>query len=122
MTKIAIKNSFNLVLMLLFTDTMQRGVIRVVRTINKIDIPSMPTLQFIKPLIQVSSSKNWNSAVDGSNKYQRYKDKIKLANETKRAKYLMVRQVFDFDFEKKINKAPINGNKISDDKIGKSII
>ena len=75
----------------------------------------------MKPLIQDCSSKNWNSAVDGSNKYQRYKDKIKLANETKRAKYLMVRWVFDFDFEKNINIAPNNGNKINDDKIGKSI-
>jgi len=30
--------------------------------------------------------------------------------------------VFDLDFEKNINRAPNNGNKISDDKIGKSII
>ena len=51
-----------------------------------------------------------------------YKDKIKLANETKIAKYLIVRCVFDLDFEKNINIAPNNGNKINDDKIGKSII
>ena len=59
--------------------------------------------------------------MDGSNKYQRYKDKIKLANETKIAKYLIVRWVFVLDFEKNINIAPNNGNKIKDDKIGKSI-
>ncbi len=73
----------------------------------------------MKPLIQDCSSKNWKSTVEGSNRYQRYKDKIKLANETKSAKYLMVRWVFDF--EKNINIAPNNGNKINDDKIGKSI-
>jgi len=30
--------------------------------------------------------------------------------------------MFDLDFEKNINKAPKIGNKINDDKIGKSII
>ena len=59
--------------------------------------------------------------MDGSNKYQRYKDKIKLVNETKIAKYLMVRWTFDLDFEKNINIAPNNGNKINDESIGKSI-
>ena len=89
---------------------------------NKIETPSIPTLYFTKPLIQDRSSKNWNSEVDGSNKCQRYNDKIKLAKETNNAKYLMVRWVFDLDFEKNINKAPKIGNKINDDKIGKSII
>ena len=70
----------------------------------------------------VSSSKNWKSEVVGSNKYQRYKDKIKLPNETNKAKYLLVASELDLDFEKNINNAPKIGNKINDDKIGKSII
>jgi|TARA_B100002049_G_scaffold178888_1_gene135942 hypothetical protein len=57
-----------------------------------------------------------------SNKYQRYKDKIKLPSETNKAKYLLVTLVFDLDFEKNINNDPNIGNKINDDKIGKSII
>ena len=41
---IAIKNSLNLVLIELLTDIIQRGVINVVNKINKIEIPSTPTL------------------------------------------------------------------------------
>ncbi len=62
------------------------------------------------------------SEVVGSNKCQRYKDKIKLANDTNRDKYLIVRLELDLDFEKNINTAPNSGNRINDDKIGKSII
>ena len=41
---IDIKKSFNLNFMLLFADIIHKGVIKVVKTINKIDIPSIPTL------------------------------------------------------------------------------
>ena len=44
MIRIAIKNSLNLFLIVLLTDMMQRGVIKVVSKINKIEIPSTPTL------------------------------------------------------------------------------
>jgi len=54
----AIKNSLSRVLTLLIQDIMQIGVINAVRTINKIDIPSMPNLNFIYPLIQFFSSIN----------------------------------------------------------------
>ena len=47
------------------------GVIKVVKTINKIEIPSIPNLNFIKPLIQLISSKNWNSEVSVSNEYHK---------------------------------------------------
>ena len=40
MTKIAIKNSFNLYVVVEFTEIIQSGVIKVVRIINKIEIPS----------------------------------------------------------------------------------
>ena len=40
----AIRNSLNLFLMELFIDKIQRGVINVVNKINKIEIPSTPTL------------------------------------------------------------------------------
>ena len=44
MISTAIKNSLSLSLIELFTDIMQRGVIKVVSIINKIEIPSIPTL------------------------------------------------------------------------------
>ena len=40
----AIKNSQSLILIVLLTEIIQSWVISVVRTINKIDIPSMPNL------------------------------------------------------------------------------
>ena len=42
--KIAIRNSFNLEVIELFTEIIQRGVINVVSKINKMEIPSIPTL------------------------------------------------------------------------------
>ena len=44
MIKTAIKNSLSLSLIELFTDMMHRGVMNVVNKINKIEIPSTPTL------------------------------------------------------------------------------
>ena len=40
----AIKKSFNLFLIVAFTEIIQIGVIKVVKTINKIEMPSIPTL------------------------------------------------------------------------------
>tara|TARA_Y100000741_G_scaffold23117_1_gene16792 strand:- start:529 stop:675 length:147 start_codon:yes stop_codon:yes gene_type:complete len=40
----AIKNSLNLFLIELLTEIIQSGVIKVVRIINNIEIPSIPTL------------------------------------------------------------------------------
>ena len=56
--KIAIKNSLNLSLMLLMQEIIHIGVIKAVNTINKIEIPSIPNLNFINPLIQSFSSMN----------------------------------------------------------------
>ncbi len=47
------------------------GVINAVKTINKIDIPSIPSLNFINPLIQFLSSKNWKSTEFLSKEYQK---------------------------------------------------
>ena len=44
MIKIAIKNSFNLYVVVEFTEIIQSGVTKVVSIINKIEIPSIPTL------------------------------------------------------------------------------
>ena len=41
---IAIKNSLNLFFIELFTEIMQSGVIKVVKIMNRIEIPSIPTL------------------------------------------------------------------------------
>ena len=43
-TNTAIKNSLKRLFIELFTDIMHRGVMNVVSKINKIDIPSIPTL------------------------------------------------------------------------------
>ena len=50
--KIAIKNSLTLTLTLLIQEMIQIGVINVVKTIKRIDIPSTPNLNFIKLFIQ----------------------------------------------------------------------
>ena len=55
---IAIKNSLILVLTLFIQDKTHIGVIKAVKTINKIEIPSIPSLNFINPLIQFFSSTN----------------------------------------------------------------
>ena len=44
MINIAIKKSLNLTFIVLLTEIMQSGVIKVVKIINKIEIPSTPTL------------------------------------------------------------------------------
>ena len=54
----AIKNSFTLTLTLLMQEIIQIGVIKAVKTINNIEIPSTPSLNFIKSLIQDFSSIN----------------------------------------------------------------
>ena len=41
---IAIRKSLNLVLIVLLTEIIHSGVIKVVKIINKIEIPSIPTL------------------------------------------------------------------------------
>ena len=58
---------------------MQIGVIKAVRIINKIEIPSIPNLNLIKPLIQILSSINWKPVKFLSNEYHKNKAKNKLA-------------------------------------------
>ena len=48
-------------------------------------------------------------------------DKIKFTKETNKEIYLLDILFLSLLFEKKINIAPIEGNKIKEDKIGKSI-
>ena len=55
------------------------GVIKVVKTIKSIEIPSTPSLNFIKSFIQVFSSKNWKSAEVASKEYQINKDNKNVA-------------------------------------------
>ena len=56
--KIAIKNSLTLTLTLFTQEIIQIGVIKEVKTMNNIEIPSTPNLNLIKLFIQVFSSKN----------------------------------------------------------------
>ena len=65
-------------------EMMQMGVIKVVRTIKRIEIPSMPNLNFIESFIQDFSSKNWKFADPISKEYQTNKDNISVAKLLKR--------------------------------------
>ena len=56
--RIAIKNSLTLNFMLFTQEIIQIGVIKVVKTIKSIEIPSTPNLNFIKLFIQDFSSTN----------------------------------------------------------------
>ena len=60
-------------------EIIQIGVINVVKTINKIEIPSTPNLNLIKQLIQDCSYKKLNSALLISNEYHKNNDKKKVA-------------------------------------------
>ena len=64
---------------LLMQDIIHMGVMKVVKTINSIEIPSTPNLNFIKLLIQDFSSTNWNSAVLMSKEYHKNSDNKKVA-------------------------------------------
>ena len=117
---IAIKNSFILVLTLLIQDKTHIGVIKAVKTINKIEIPSIPSLNFINPLIQFFSSTNWNPEKVLSKENHKKRHNIKFAKLVKIEIYF---ELLSFSVLKiKIKKAPNKGKKITDDKIGKSII
>ena len=83
-TRIAIKNSFTLSLTLLMHEIIQIGVIKVVRTIKRIDIPSTPNLNLMKSSIHDFSSINWKSDEFKSKEYHRNKESIKVAELEKR--------------------------------------
>ena len=82
--KIAIKNSLTLTLTLFMQEIIQIGVIKVVRTIKRIEIPSTPNLNLIKLLIQFFSSKNWKSDDVESNEYHINNDNKNVAKLLKR--------------------------------------
>ena len=117
---IAIKNSLILVLTLFIQDKTHIGVIKAVKTINKIEIPSIPSLNLINPLIQFFSSTNWNPEKVLSKENHKKRHNIKFAKLVKIEIYF---ELLSFSVLKiKIKKAPNKGKKITDDKIGKSII
>jgi len=100
-------------------EIIQIGVINAVKIINKIDIPSIPNLNFINPFIQFCSSINWNPIKLLSNEYHKKiannKFTILINNER------LITFLFSF-FENKINNAPSAGSKVIDESIGKFIL
>ena len=115
----AIKNSLILVFTLFIQDNMHIGVIKVVKTINKIEIPSTPNLNLMYPLIQFFSSTNWNPEKLLSKENHKKRHNTKFARLVKIEIYL---ELLSFDvLNIKIKKAPNRGKKIIDDKIGKFI-
>ena len=119
-TRIAIKNSLNLILIELIHDITHIGVISAVRTMNSTEMPSTPNLNFMKPLIQFFSSMNWKPRKSLSNDHHKNKARKKLAKLVKSEIYIA--PLSFLDLKKRINIDPKRGKKIIDDKIGKFII
>ena len=117
----AIKNSFTLTLILLTQERIQIGVINAVKTINNIEIPSTPSLNFIKSLIQDFSSTNWNSDELWSKVYQMNKDKKNVAMLVNKETYIALLSFF-WPLDKKIKIELTRGKKIKEDRIGKFIL
>ena len=119
--KIAIKNSLTRVLTLLMQDIIHMGVMKVVKTINSIEIPSTPNLNFIKLLIQDFSSTNWNSEVFISKEYHKNNERKKVA--TLLNKEIEIELTFVvLSLDNKMKKELIKGKKIKVDNIGKFIL
>ena len=98
------------------------GTISEVNKMNKIEIPSIPNLNFIKPLIQENSSTNWNSDVELSNENHKNIQSIKFTKLVNKETYIAPLLISFFSsLVKKIKKAPINGKNVMEDNIGKFI-
>ena len=97
------------------------GVIKVVKTMKSIEIPSTPNLNFMKSLIQDFSSTNWNSEELRSKEYQMNKDNKNVAILVNKETYIAL-LIFFWFLDKKIKIELISGKKIKVDKIGKFIL
>ena len=64
---------------LIMQEIIHIGVMNAVNTMNKIEIPSIPSLNFISPLIQFFSSMNWKPAKLLSKEYHKKKVNNKFA-------------------------------------------
>ena len=102
-------------------EMIQIGVIKAVKTIKSIEIPSTPNLNLIELFIQFFSSKNWKSDDVGSKEYQINNDNKKAAKLLKREIYTAL-LLFLLSFDKKIKKELTKGKNINVDKIGKFIL
>ena len=102
-------------------EIMQIGVIKVVKTINSIDIPSIPNLNFIKLFIQDFSSTNWKSELFTSKEYHKNNERKKVA--TLLNKEIEIELIFVvLSLDNKMKKELIKGKKIKVDNIGKFIL
>ena len=119
---IAIKNSLSLFLTLLMQEMIQIGVMNAVKTINKIEIPSIPNLNFINPLIQFCSSINWKPVKLLSKEYHKKIVKNKFTILVNKERLIAFLFSFFSLLENKINKAPRVGSKVIDESIGKFIL
>ena len=118
--KIAIKNSFTLTLTLLMQERIQMGVMKVVKTINNIEIPSTPSLNLIKSLIQDFSSTNWKFEEFWSKECQTNKDNKNVAMLVNKETYIALLLFWLLDIKIKIELT--RGKNIKVDKIGKFIL
>ena len=106
--------------MLWMPEKIHIGVINVVRSINKIDIPSIPSWKLIKPEIQFFFSTNWKSGIVESKEYQRKRDRKKFTTEEKIATdFAFFSTVFWVPCVTKTKKAPIKVINIFAERIGK---
>ena len=119
--KIAIKNSLTLILTLFTHEIIQIGVINVVKTIKRIDIPSTPNLNLIKLLIQDFSSTNWNSELFISKEYHKNNERKKVATLLNSEIEIELTFVV-LSLDNKMKKELTKGKKIKVDNIGKFIL
>ena len=103
-------------------EIIQIGVMNAVKTINKIEIPSIPNLNFINQLIQFCSSTNWNPAKLLSKEYHKKIARNKFTTLVNRERLITFLFSFFSLFENKINKAPRAGSRVIDESIGKFIL
>ena len=101
---------------------MQIGVMNAVNKINSIEIPSMPRVKLKYPFTHCLFSINWKSAVEVSKENHKNIASKKFAKDVNRATYFMLLiDLLEEYFIKRINKDPTSGRKVTDDNIGKFI-
>ena len=102
-------------------EIIQIGTINVVKTINNIEIPSIPNLNFIESFIHDFSSTNWNSDEVKSKEYQTNSARMKFAKLVNKERYIAP-LLFLRLLVIKIKKELKSGKNIKVDKMGKFIL
>ena len=102
-------------------EIIQIGVMKVVKTINNIEIPSIPNLNLMKLFIQDWSSTNWKSGILVSKEYHKNNDRKNVAILPNKD-IEIIPKLLVLLFDKKIKRELVKGKNIKVDSIGKFIL